>query len=383
MTLRTRILDGTITNSYSTGNIIAGDISGGFVGSADGVLISNSYATGNIIGLGGTIGGFVTFCTGPCNMVVSSSINEVTCNGNCDGSIALIAYGGTQPYTYLWESGNTADSLGNLCEDFYVVQVNDAAGDSILVFVNLYTPPLSLTQTTTEESCANVNGTASVTVSEGTAPYIYAWNDPNAQTTALATGLAAGSYSITIIDIDSCSITDVLLVSAKPVMSVNTTITPVTCLKDSNGIIDMAVTGGTLPYDYLWSPDISTGPLAAGVKGGEYNITITDADTCQVFVNVSVPVEGGLECFDWKIFSGLTPNGDGVDDYWEIRGLEQFQPVTVQIFTNRGVVVWSSDNYKNEWKGTDQDGEPLVEGVYYYLVTRPDKEERGWVHIVR
>ena len=61
----------------------------------------------------------------------------------------------------------------------------------------------------------------------------------------------------------------------------------------------------------------------------------------------------------------------------------------MEIFTNRGVLVWNSDDYENDWDGTDYNGSPLVEGVYYYVVIRPEditqpaKIDRGWVHILR
>ena len=57
--------------------------------------------------------------------------------------------------------------------------------------------------------------------------------------------------------------------------------------------------------------------------------------------------------------------------------------LAVEIFSNRGIVVWSSDDYDNEWEGTDQNGVALMEGVYYYVLSRPDAEIKGWVHITR
>jgi len=360
-----------------------GSFNWGYIGGTVDICDNTGGAIDLSIGPNASIESTVTTCMGGlCAMVVAVEEKGPRCNGGSDGSIVLNVYGGTGPYNYSWSNSATGDSVGGLTEDVYVIIVKDAT-DSIIVVVDLNTPPIVATLVTTESICGMPNGSASVSASQGIPPYSYLWDDPSGQTTALATGLGAGTYNITITDIDSCSITDTLLVSAKSVMAVSSNITPVTCLLDANGGIDVAVTGGTPPYDYLWSPDIGTGPQAAELKSGDYTIIITDADTCQVPLNATIPVEGGIECVDWKIFSGLTPNGDGVDDYWEIRGLEQFQPVSVQIFTNRGVVVWSSDNYKNEWQGTDQDGEPLVEGVYYYLVIRPEKEERGWVHIVR
>ena len=331
----------------------------------------------------GTIGGFVTHCTGPCNMVVSSSINKVTCNLDCDGSITLTVYGGTPPYTYLWDSGNTTSSLANLCEDVYVIQVDDAAGDSVLVLVSLYTPPLDLSLTSTLETCGYANGSALATVSGGTAPYNYAWSDSLMQTTALATDLSSGTYAPTVVDNNGCLASGTVTVSQSPALTFTKSITASTCFTTPDGVINITVAGGTQPYTYLWSSPMITGPSTFGLEAGDYSVTITDSDSCILIADITVPAESGPDCTDWKIFSGITPNGDGVDDQWEIRGLNQYDRVGVQIFTNRGVIVWQSEQYENNWEGTDDDGNPLIEGIYYYIVTRPEEVDKGWIHILR
>ncbi|MBL4658066.1 MAG: gliding motility-associated C-terminal domain-containing protein, partial [Flavobacteriales bacterium] len=275
-----------------------------------------------------------------------------------------------------------------LTEGTYVVLITDGI-DTSYVVANLKAPPVLYTiNATTESTCDAENGTAAVTAFGGSPPYKYSWDDPNSQSNALATGLAVGSYSVTVSDIDSCFITELLVVLNKPGITVNTIITKPSCIVDSNGTIDITVTGGAPPYNYLWSPDVSTDSIGIDIGIGDYVITITDVDSCEVVNNVTVTAAGGADCdvkadVEWKIFSGITPDGDGIDDVWEIRGLKQFDAVTVQIFTNRGVVVWSSDNYENDFEGKDNNDNLLMPGVYYYVVTRTEAVDKGWLHIKR
>ena len=67
----------------------------------------------------------------------------------------------------------------------------------------------------------------------------------------------------------------------------------------------------------------------------------------------------------------------------QINGLEKFDKVSVLIFNNRGIVIWESENYQNDWAGRDMKNQPLMEGIYYYVVTRPDEMYKGWIYLTR
>jgi len=356
----------------------------GFVGGTINVCDNTPAQTFGFFDAGnGPVGLSVTNCMDsvyPCAMVVSVEAYEPTCSSGNDGSIAFAVYGGSGVYTYAWSNGNTTDAMGGLGEGVYIILITDAI-DTNYVVVDLYTPPITAELTMEESSCGMANGTASVAALDGAPPYSFLWSDGQVGPTAV--GLAPGAYEVTITDANGCSITESVTVLAVPNIAVNKIISPSTCLSTMDGEVNLTVTGGVPPYEYVWSPDVSTGPLAIGLEVGDYKIFITDDDSCSITTYATVTAVGGPDCVDWKVFSGISPNGDGIDDRWVIRGLNQYRPVAVEIFTNRGIVVWSSDDYDNEWEGTDQNGVALMEGVYYYVLSRPDAEIKGWVHITR
>lgn len=121
------------------------------------------------------------------------------------------------------------------------------------------------------------SGTASVTPAANGLSYL--WNDPSAQTTATATGLAAGNYTVLVSDGSGCDTTMNVTISAPTAVLVQS-VTPTneTCLGFGNGTLTAVGGGGTAPYTYSWSTG-ATGPVLT-TTAGTYTVTVTDANGC-------------------------------------------------------------------------------------------------------
>src|SRR5690606_29356603 len=128
------------------------------------------------------------------------------------------------------------------------------------------------------------DGEAMVTVSGGTAPYTYLWNDANAQTTATATGLAAGTYMVTVTDANNCTTITNVTIAEPTLLEASITLTNVvnvSCFDGNDGSAMVTVSGGTAPYTYLWNDATAqTTATAAGLEAGTYTVTVTDANNC-------------------------------------------------------------------------------------------------------
>ena len=235
----------------------------------------------------------------------------------------------------------------------------------------------------TDALCGNSNGTATVFATQGNEPYTYVWNDVGNQTTETATGLSPTLYNVTVSDILGCSSVDDVIVGQPSDMTISLNVTPATCPDSANGSIDVTVTGGAPPFNYLWEPGSGSGIKYSNILPGNYTVTITDSNGCTITGAVEVISVDAEDCFDWEIYSGITPNDDQVDDFWIINGLNRYDQVSVVIFNNRGIVVWESDHYKNDWAGKDMNDQPLMEGIYYYVVKRPDQWYKGWIYLTR
>ncbi|HWB62894.1 MAG TPA: SprB repeat-containing protein, partial [Chitinophagales bacterium] len=117
--------------------------------------------------------------------------------GSSNGSATANGVNGTGPYTYHWNNGNTTQSISSLGAGAYNVTVTGAAGCSATAGVSLLgASGITLAPTATDANCGSSNGTATVAVSGGSAPYTYSWS--NGQTTQSISGLSAGNYTVTV-----------------------------------------------------------------------------------------------------------------------------------------------------------------------------------------
>lgn len=225
--------------------------------------------------------------TQPVALTVSiSGQTNINCNGGSNGSASASSAGGTSPYTYLWTGGQTTSTATGLTAGTYTVTVTDANLCSVNTSVTITQPVvLSATGTGTNVTCnGGNNGTATATPSGGTSPYTYVWQ--NLQTTQTATGLAAGTYNVTVTDANLCTATTSYIVTQPLAMTLTPGTVDATC-GNPNGSASVAIAGGTAPYTYLWSTG-GTGNSIAGIAAGAYGVTVTDANSCAQNITVNV-----------------------------------------------------------------------------------------------
>lgn len=148
--------------------------------------------------------------------------NNVLCNGGSDGAVSVSASGGTPGYTYLWlPSNSTSATLTNVTAGCYNVTVTDANGCSITQSVCV-TEPTALSSTTTvvNPSCnGGCDGSGTITVTGGVAPYQYTWC--NGETTANPVALCEMPCTINVTDANGCALVDFVTIVAPPPAQVN------------------------------------------------------------------------------------------------------------------------------------------------------------------
>ncbi|WP_300666926.1 T9SS type A sorting domain-containing protein [Fluviicola sp.] len=213
---------------------------------------------------------------------------NISCNGGANGTATVAPTGGTPSYTYSWApSGGTAATASGLAAGTYTVTVTDANACQTQRTFNLTQPAAALSAATgggkTDVSCnGGSNGTATVTPTGGTPSYTYSWA-PSGGTAATASGLAAGSYTVTVTDANACQTQRTFTVNQPTALSAATGggKTDVSCNGGANGTATVAPTGGTPSYTYSWAPSGGTAATASGLTAGTYTVTVTDANTCQ------------------------------------------------------------------------------------------------------
>jgi len=223
----------------------------------------------------------VNFISGACNNGTTTTVNFTS-----------TATGGVTPYTFLWNFGDgntstlqnpthTYNNPGPYTANLTVTGAENTQGSNshTLIF------PSQLAATTSQTNVTisgGSNGTATINVSGGSPAYTYNWSTVPSQTTATATNLSTGTYTVVATDIYGCTISKtVTITEPTPINAIVSSQTNVNCFGGNTASIDITVTGGVAPYSFNWTKNniyfASTEDLT-GIGNGTYAVTITDAN---------------------------------------------------------------------------------------------------------
>lgn len=307
-------------------------------------------------------------------LVSNTTFIDASCDSQ-DGKAIAVAGGGTTPFTYIWSDslGQTGAIAQGLSPGTYFVTITDANGcstsDSAAISLS---SSLSVTITASGANCGGNDGEAMVFATGGPLPYSYLWSDSS--TVDSLTGITAGTYQVTVSDNSGCVKFLSVEVGTKP-PKISKYIIHESCEGKSDGSVAITISEGTSPYSYHWSNEEATEDIA-GLQQGIYQLTVTDSAGCSSIDSAIVEL---LAANCLNIPSGFTPNGDGKNDLWKIRGVEEFPDIMVEIFNRWGTKVFSSKGYKEPW-----DGGGLPSASYYFIITLNDEQPiTGTVTILR
>lgn len=216
----------------------------------------------------------------------------VTCFGGADGSIAFEAFGGTEPYTYAWSNGGTTRNLFDLTAGVYGVLVTDFNGCTHTDTATVLQPEaIVITETVTRVSCFGLSdGAVDITAAGGIAPYRYHWTNSGfvlAASTQDIAGRVADTYIVTVTDTNGCTASKAFLVYEPQPLVSSIIKQDLACFGTANGTANLTVTGGTLPYAYLWSNGETTEDLQ-NISAGTYSVTVVDSSGCTLEDSVTL-----------------------------------------------------------------------------------------------
>jgi len=215
--------------------------------------------------------------TQPMTLNVNVTGTGLVCGSDSNGSLTANVTFGTAPFTFVWSNGGNAQTISGLPAGTYSVTVTSSEGCTGSASKTIQgSPTMSINLAVQNVACnGNSTGSFSATVAGGTAPFSYLWN--NGATTSSISNLVAGSYSVTVTDNLGCTKSQSGTVTQPPVLDISFSNSPGSC--GSNGTSTANVTGGTAPYNYLWSTGATT-PNIFNLAPGSYSVTVTDASGC-------------------------------------------------------------------------------------------------------
>ncbi|WP_048919791.1 gliding motility-associated C-terminal domain-containing protein [Rufibacter radiotolerans] len=323
----------------------------------------------------------------------SISTNQTVCLNTAPARLTgTTPEGGNGSFTYVWESSTSGPAsgfgtaFGNTTEQHYapgpltrttwfrrkVLSGGCAIAESNVVQVTVTVPQ----PPTVKEAfiCAGFSATLQA-IPNGTVPTVIEWFDKPMGGKLLGSGQQfttpvlkeTTTYYVRSV-VQNCA-SEMVAVKANipaPTANAGPDVTIIT-----RRFVELEAKGG---ISYAWSPSLGlsddkiANPVAKPTVTTTYTVTVTTPDGCtssdQVTITVLPPVE---------VPNGFTPNGDRINDAWDLPGLNNYPNSQVEIFNRWGNKVFESRGYDKPWDGR-LNGQPLPAATYYYLIRLDDKE---------
>jgi len=220
-----------------------------------------------------------------------------TCFGGDDGQLAinLVEGGLTQDpadYTFQWSTGQTGPLIENLKGGLEYQVTVTSQEDCFVVATRTLRQPAPITFDVLKDSiqCADdPTGSATVTNIQGdNEVFNIQWNDAaGGRTTPTADGLPAGDYSVTVTDDDGCSSSQQFTFIDPPPIEVRVEKEDNACFGDSDGRIELRVSGGVPDYTIAWSNG-AAGPSLSELPAAGYGLSVTDNNGCVLVDTVRI-----------------------------------------------------------------------------------------------
>ncbi|MCC6700738.1 MAG: gliding motility-associated C-terminal domain-containing protein, partial [Fluviicola sp.] len=267
---------------------------GNLNGATQTALAANTYTITATDNAGCTGTTTVTIAEYPVLSATSSSTPSDCAVDNGTGTVN--ATGGLAPYQYAWlPSGGSNATATGLAAGNYTVTITDAAGCQIteaIVVASNGGPTISTTILQNVSCNGLSDGSASVTITGGTAPFATTWT-PSGETTTTATQLPAGNNTVTVVDNGGCEVSAIVTITAPASLQISGTSTDEDC-GSLNGAITTTTNGGTTPYSYSWTGSAATTASLTGLNDGNYDVTVTDDNGCTASASFVVNQIGSL-----------------------------------------------------------------------------------------
>ena len=140
------------------------------------------------------------------------------------------------------------------------------------------------------------------------------------------------------------------------------------------------LSGGTGNYSYLWSNGDTTNSISLLLNPGVYSVSVIDDNDCVVDTSFTI-ASMSSDC----IPNVFTPNDDGINDVWNLEDAHFFSDSEVRVYGRYGKLLFKSVGYSTPWNGTNEKGNSVEDGAYFYVIDLGNDIEKikGTVTIIR
>ena len=230
------------------------------------------------------------------DLVIQIDKTDLNCYDSNDGSIKVTPTGGVAPYTYAWNDFGNGDFRQNLSAGNYQVTITDSNGCIEIRDIEILNAPLfDVNPIVTPVSCFGANdGSIELNFEGGIAPISFNWTD-DSSAGQVRNNLSPGLYSVLITDGSGCEIQeDFVIIEPKEISIAGVITDAIDCDNPESGSIDLQVSGGNLPYTFLWSNGATTEDVS-NLLANNYSVKITDSKGCTAEKEFSINRQEDLE----------------------------------------------------------------------------------------
>ena len=300
----------------------------------------------------------------------------IKCFGDENAILGSVMNGGTRPYDFQWfyydESWNLFSSDSVVYDRpigrhrVIMTDMNDCV-DTTEVVVTQPEPLSSQSYVDAVKCYGESTGRIDLHMAGGTEGYRYWWT--NGDTIPNISNLHSGEYYLVSQDVNFCTYDTTIFVPQPDSLQANLTFVNPSCPDDYDGWAQVVPAGGTEDYYILWAgpgnANGSTSPTIVDLGPGVYRVQIQDANYCEM-VDTAVLISDAITCLN--IPTAFTPNADGYNDDWVIKGMEYYPGATVQIFNRWGEQIFYSENYMDQRFDGTYRGIKLPVDSYYFII---------------
>ncbi len=323
----------------------------------------------------------------------SVTISDASCFGYSDGTISISGAGGSGSLEYSTDGGSSYTASGifaDLTAQSYTLKIRDAndceSSDSIVAI----SQPEGITISSEESSNITCNGEqdGSIVIVASSAVGGLTYSIDDGQTfldnSGIFSGLSASDYQVRVMESGGCEQPGSAITVVEP-LPVALVVTVANATGAQPGSAEMVASGGTSPYLYILLSESDSSSNDNGtfdnLLPGNYDGFAIDVNLCES-ENIVIAIEQGSTVIN--IYDAFSPNGDGINDLWNIANIGLYPNCKVTIFNTWGNIVFRSDGYAAPWDGK-YSSKDLPAGTYYYTIDPGDGSEilTGPVSIVR
>lgn len=306
-----------------------------------------------------------------------STFNAITspaCKYDSTGSIQIFPACGTPPYQINWSTGDTVMQISNLTAGSYSYMITDGVNNSISDTIVVQEPSMALMTVPNIQDVAcyfQNDGSIQLNIQGGAPPYNCQWN--NGKTTSSITNISANTYTVNITDSFGCQINQSFVINQPQPLNLTPSQTN-DLFNNCGGTATITVTGGVLPYAYLWNdPNSQTTATAIGLCKGLYKITVTDSNQCKSYRTLLIDNTVGINQNTTTVDIGIYPNpsDNGIFNL-SIQTLneEKFELV---VYNNLGKRVWTKSITAKGNYSELLNLSTVASGIYYLQIQMNNK----------